>query len=104
MSSAAPTPTHPYRVTPASSKAASSIRSGRVTLHPTEAIDAARPSNKRLAHTAFAREPDDDDIHFVGAITAASAAIASPLAKKPSHAPYPSHTNPCTASVEQASR
>jgi len=97
MSSAAPTPSNPYRVTPASSKAASnpyrvtpasskaasSIRSGHV--------DAARPSNKRLAHTAFAREPDDDDIHFVGAITAASVAAASPLAKKQSLAAYPIH-------------
>ena len=41
MSSAAPTPSNPYRVTPASSKAASSIRSGRVVLHPPEAIDAS---------------------------------------------------------------
>lgn len=37
----APTPSNPYRVTPASSKAASSIRSGRVVLHPPEAIDAS---------------------------------------------------------------
>ena len=41
MSSAAPTPSNPYRVTPAFSKAASSIRSGRVVLHPPEAIDAS---------------------------------------------------------------
>ena len=108
MSSTTPTPSNPYRLTPASSKAASSIRSGRVVLHPPEAIDATRPSNKRHAHTAFAREHDDDDIHFVGAITAASVAVASPLAKKQSLAAYPIHAcgtkPPNAASVEQASR
>ena len=108
MSSAAPTPSNPYRVTPASSKAASFIRIGRVFLHPPEAIDAPCPSNKRHAHTAFAREHDDDEVHFVGAITAASVAVAPPLAKKQSLAAYPIHAcgtkPPDATSVEQASR
>ena len=77
MSSAAHTPTNPYRVMPASSKTSSSIRSGRVSFHTPEAINAPRPANKCHAHTAFMRNDDDENYQVVGAITAASAAVAS---------------------------
>jgi len=48
MSSPSRTPTHPYRVTPTSSKASSSIRSGHVSFDTREAIDVLRPSKKSV--------------------------------------------------------
>ena len=91
MTSAAPTPSNPSLVTPASSKASSSICSGGVSFAAPEAIHAPLPSNKHHADIAFVGNNDDE--HFVGAITDVSAAVASPLASRPSQSHYPTHTS-----------